>query len=481
MSRNLHRHKWWMLGLAVVLVSIAVLKFTGPGVADEERKPAKARPRNGNTAAETERSAQAPNRVPVVKPQAGGIARISVQPGTMESFDFADLFAKVSGYVKLQGVDIGSKVSAGDVLVEIDAPEYEEALHETSAAVAQSQAQVTQMEAREETAKAELEAAQANITLANAELEKATSYLKFRKIQYERVKGLYDLKSIDERLVDEKYEQRDAAEAAENSAKASIAAAKAQVVAARARIASAAADVLDAKAKVRLAQAKESRAQVFVSYTKIISPYNGVVTRRSFHVGDFIRAADQGGAVPLLTVARTDMMRVIVQIPERDVPFADVGDSAEIVPNVLDSEKYHGKIARMSNSEDRVTRTMRAEIDIPNPKNRLRDGMFCRVTISLDSSAKGLRVPSSSVFIDRQTKKSAVYVVVDGKARRRTVEIGQDDGRMTEIVSGISATDLVVQRPSGELGDNVPVEVEEATIDEARPPRVGQGSGAATS
>jgi RND family efflux transporter MFP subunit len=467
--------------LAAILASFAVLKFSGPGVADEERKPAKAPPRNGNKAAESERTAQAPSRVAVVKPQAGGIARSSEQPGTMESFDFADLYAKVSGYVKQQKVDIGSKVSAGDMLVEIDAPEYEEALNEAAAAVSQAEAQVTQMEARVATAKAELEAAQTNITLAEADLAKATSFFKFRKIQYERVKGLYDLKSIDERLVDEKYEQKDSAEAAENSARASIAAAKSQVVASQARIASAEADVLDAKAKVRLAKAKESRARVFVSYTKIISPYNGVVTRRSFHVGDFIRAADQGGAVPLLTVARTDMMRVIIQVPERDVPYADVGDPAIIIPNVLDNERIHGKVARISNSEDRVTRTMRAEIDIPNPKNKLRDGMFCRVTISLDASAKGLRIPSSSVFVDRQTKKTAVYVVVDGKARRRTVEIGQEDGRMTEIVSGISATDLVVQRPSGELGDNVPVEAEETTNNEGRSPRVGQGAGSANS
>ena len=97
-----------------------------------------------------------PNRIAVVKPQAGGLARTSEQPGTMESFDFADLYAKISGYVKEQSVDIGSKVSAGDVLVVIDAPEYEEAVNEASAAVAQAEAQVAQMEARVSTAQAEV-------------------------------------------------------------------------------------------------------------------------------------------------------------------------------------------------------------------------------------------------------------------------------------------------------------------------------------
>jgi RND family efflux transporter MFP subunit len=455
-------YKTWILGFVSCLALAALLRSSGLGIADDESKQGKpsTQPVNhsGHSTAEL---AQAPNRIPVVKPRAGGLARTSEQPGTMESFDFADLYAKISGYVKEQSVDIGSRVSAGDVLVVIDAPEYEEAVNEASAAVAQAEAQVAQMEARVATAQAELDATQANITLAEAELAKASSYLSFREIQYDRVTHLFELKSIDERLVDEKREQRDSAQAAENSARAAIAAAKSQVIAGRARVVSAQADVRDAQAKVRLAQARESRAKVFVSYTRIVSPYNGVVTRRSFHVGDFIRAADQGGAIPLLTVARTDLMRVIVQIPERDVPFADVGDPATIVPNLLESEKLHGKIARLSNSEDRVTRTMRAEIDLPNPKNRLRDGMFCRVTISLDAAAKGLKVPSSSVFIDRQTKKSTVFVVSDGRARRKFVEVGQDDGKMVEIVTGLSAHDLVVVRPVGGLTDNDPVDVEE--------------------
>jgi RND family efflux transporter MFP subunit len=461
MSRKLRQHKWWVLGVAVVLSSFAALKFTGFGVAQEERKAVKPQNtgRNGKSP-DVERTVGAPTRVAVVKPQTGGIARISEQPGTMESFDFADLYAKISGYVKHQTVDIGSKVSAGDVLVEIDAPEYEEAVNEAAAAVAQAEAQVTQMEARVDTAKAELESAQANIVLAEAELDKAAAYLRFREIQFDRVTNLFKRKSIDERLVDEKHQERDAAQAAENSARASIAAAKSQVVAATARIASAQADVSDAKAKVRLAKARESRARVFVDYTRIVSPYNGVVTRRSFHVGDFIRAADQGGAIPLLTVSRTDLMRVIVQVPERDVPYTDVGDAAIVSPNVLEHEKFQGRIARLSNSEDRVTRTMRAEIDLPNPKNRLRDGMFCRVAISLDAAAKGLKVPSSSVFVDRQTKKTAVYVVAEGKARRTPVEVGQDDGQMVEIVSGLSPKDLVVQRPTGALADNTSVEVD---------------------
>jgi HlyD family secretion protein len=402
----------------------------------------------------------APQRVVVVHPKLGGIPRISEQAGTMESYDFADLYAKISGYVKKQTVDIGSQVAEGDVLAEIDAPELDEALNEASAAVTQAEAQVSQMEARVKTAIAELDAAEANVTLAEADLARADSYLSFRELQYERIKKLFELKSIDERLVDEKHEQRDSAKAAANSARAAIAAAKSQAAAAKARIISAEADVLEAQAKVKLARSREAKARVFVSYTRIISPYQGVVTRRSFHVGDFIRSAESGGGVPLLTVARTDLMRVIVQVPERDVPFADVGDVVTVHYNSTEGDKFAGVLARISNSEDRTTRTMRAEVDLPNPHGRLRDGMFCRVAITLGNSVKSVQVPSSSVVADRTTKSRFVYVVSDGLAHRRPVEIGQDDGKTVEVVAGLSPRDLVVERPSRDLDEGGAVEIE---------------------
>ncbi len=356
----LKKQKFLLIGAGLIAALAAAAPRTRSNAAQEERKAAKAVSQNGNQGNASSPAGQGLARVAVVKPHKGGIARTTTQPGTMESFDFADLYAKVSGYVEVQSVDIGDMVSEGDVLARIDAPEYEEALHEAEAAQAQAEAQVIQMKARVNTASAEFDAAESNIALTEAELGKAESYLKFRKIQFDRISELYEKKSIDARLVDEKHEQQDSAEAALNSAKAAIVSAKSQAAAAKARVASAEADVVDAEAKVRLAKARVSRAKVFVKYTEIKSPYNGVVTRRSFHVGDFIRVSRPGGSVPLLTVARTDVMRVIVQVPDRDVPYTNVGDPAVVEMDALGGEKFTGKVSRISNSEDRGTRTMRS-------------------------------------------------------------------------------------------------------------------------
>jgi len=459
MTRSLLQKRFWLLGLAAILAVVALLPRTGFRGAGE--LPSTVHTAIAAPAQEPERSRP---RVTVTRPQTGGIPRSTTQPGTMESFDFADLYAKVSGYVKQQDVDIGATVKRGQVLAIIDMPELEQELNRDRAALAQADAQVLQMQARVKTARAEFDAATAAIAQAEADLDKETSYLAFRDIQYNRVKQLFKLNSVDERLVDEKHEQLEAARAAERAARAAILTSRSQAAAADARIAQAEADVVDAKAKVQVATANVAKAQVFVDYTKIVSPYDGVVTRRNFHVGDFIRAADQGGNQPLLTVARTDLMRVIVQVPERDVPYTEVGDPAIIELAALGGTKLQAKVSRIANSEDRTTRTMRTEIDVPNSSNRLRDGMFGRVTILVDAGKNGLTVPSSSLVESSKTRKDSVFVVRDGKARLTPVEVGQDDGPRTEIVSGLSVDDQVIVKPPADLADGAAVDAEPAPV-----------------
>jgi RND family efflux transporter MFP subunit len=456
---------WWIAGAAAILATVLILRFKGPagrnGVAEAEAA--------GQVALHQESASSAPQRlrVSVVRPREGGIVRITDQPGTMESYDFADLYAKVSGYLEEQSlhgapVDIGTAVKRGDVLATIEVPELLEEMHRAEAAQQQAQAEVVQAKSRVDTAVAEADAAEAAIDLAKAEVGKAASYLKFRNIQVERIKKLYDEKAVDARLLDEKYEQRDSAEAAESAAKAAVVSSKAQAVAARARIAQAKADVEDAEAKVGVAKALVAKAAVFVKYMKIVSPYDGVVTKRNYHVGDFVRTAEQGQTLPMFTVARTDKMRIIVQVPERDVPYTNVGDKAIVELDALAGMEFKGTVARFSNSEDRTSRTMRVEIDLDNPNNRLRDGMFGRVKIVVDEATKGLTVPSSSIIAEAKKKGYSVFVVRDGKLERKPIEKGQDDGQRTEILSGLTVSDNVVRKPTVDLTNGLAVDVEQA-------------------
>jgi RND family efflux transporter MFP subunit len=203
---------------------------------------------------------------------------------------------------------------------------------------------------------------------------------------------------------------------------------------------------------------------VFVDFTTIHSPYDGVITRRSFHPSYFIRAAEHGGNIPLLTVARTDKMRVVVKMPEQHAAFTDPGDPAVVELDAIPTAKFQGVVSRIANSEDRTSRSMRTEIDLPNESHQLRDGMFGKVTITLLKGGKGLVVPSTSVITSSKSRKRSVFVVENGKARLKEVKVGQNDGINAEILAGISVEDRVVVRPGSDLADGAAAEAEELEL-----------------
>lgn len=398
-------------------------------------------------------------RVQTIKPATGGIERTTVQPGSLYSFESAALFAKVSGYLKTQDVDIGSKVGQGNTLAEIDAPELDIEVQQLSAALVQAKAEVDQMQAHLETAKAKRDAAVAAAAESEADLGRSTAQRTFREKQYHRIKKLFELNSIDERLVDEKQDEMEAAQAAERAAQAAIVTAKANIAAAVAGIKEADANLANSNAKVQVAHAAWHKADVIAAYKKIVSPYNGVITRRTFNRGDFIRGAERSGEAPLLVVERTDKMRVVVQVPDLDVPWIAKDNAATVEIDALPGEVFKGTVARMANAEDSQSRTMRVEIDLPNPDGKLRQGMYGRVTIKLGARAGGLMIPASCLAGPLKDGKGSVYVVRQGKACLVPVKVGSDDGARLEISKGLTPEDEVVSGYNGAIGNGAAVAV----------------------
>ena len=300
--------------------------------------------------------------------------------------------------------------------------------------------------------------AAAAIVQAEANRKSAHARRQFREKQYNRLKALYATRTIDERVVDEALDQSTAAFEHENAAVAAITTSKAQKVSAEAKVKQAEADVAEAKAKVGVLQAELDKAKVMVKFATITSPYTGVITQRSMHRGDFVRAATESTLEPpLLTVERTDKVRVVVQIPDRDVPYVDPGDEATVEIDALPDKKLKGKVSRISQSEDPNTRLMRAEIDLPNSDGELKQGMYGRVTIVLDREAELLSVPSSCVVSRSDGDKASVFVVRNGHAHLVTVRLGQDNGLRVAVTTGLKVKDTVIDNPPHDLTDGAPV------------------------
>ena len=442
---------WGVIG-ALLLAAIAIIVWSETSPL---RKVVSAA--DGNQASDSSaQAAEARVQVQVVKPTRGGLEQTVRQPGSVHAFEWAALYAKVSGYLKTQRVDIGDAVKQGEVLAEIDAPELEAEVEQATAAVAQAKSEVEQMKARIVTAEAKWQASVASVAQSEAELGKSTAQRVFREVQYQRIKRLFELKSIDERLVDEKEDEMQAARSSEKAAQAAILTAKADVAAAAATVEEAKANLKNAEAKVQVAQSVLDKDKVWAGYRTIVSPYTGVVTKRTFNVGDFIRDAERSGENPLLLVERTDRLRVVTQVPDLDVPWAVPGRPATVEIDALPGESFHGSISRTAASEDPQSRTMRVEVDLPNPGGRLRAGMYGQVTIDLRTDRSALVLPVSCLAGPQKDGTGGVYVVRENKARFLPVKLGSNDGIHVEILDGLALTDEVVCGSKG-LADGVAV------------------------
>jgi RND family efflux transporter MFP subunit len=403
----------------------------------------------------------APRSVFTVKVQTKTIERTSTQPATVHGFHEAHSYAKASGYVAQLKVDIGSKVSAGDILAVIDIPETVAKYQREQAVLKRLAASVTQAAAQVTVAKAMLVAADSTRQQALANEQKADAQLKADEAEHNRVSDLVEQRAVADRLLDEATNRRDASHAAKTAATATTAAAAAYVDVAKAKQVAAEADLEAALADVEVGQRQLEEIEVLMSYGQLRSPFDGVVIERHIELGDLVRNSQISATTkPLFVIAQTDTVRIRVTIPERDAPLANVGDSAEITLQALPGETFSGSIARIARSLEPSTRTMLVEIDLKNPAGKLIPGMFGQATILLESRPDQVALPAGVVRYDKEGR-SYVYVV-DNDATIRVVDVvtGIDDGHQIEITSGLTGQENVVGPLLHRLSDGQTVNVE---------------------
>jgi RND family efflux transporter MFP subunit len=432
------------------------------------------------------------------------------QPGSVISYESIRLFAQVSGYLKDQSlnggppaalglavglrasgwikerdlkdapVDIGTRVRKADVLAVIDVPERRKQLERDQAAIDREEARIKQMDARIDSAKADQAAAAATVKQAAATLKSAGAWLRFRNAYLTRIQKLTATNSVEGKLLDEAQEQATAAAESENAAQAGTETAAAQQKAADAKLAQAVSDKDEAVAARDLAKADKARTQVMVDFATIRAPFDGVVTQRGYLPHDFIKSADDGGGqTPLLTVERTDKVRVVVHVPDPDVPLVKKGNRARVTLDEL-GKTFEGEkvvVSRTAESEDPDTRLMRVEIDLDNPTGEIAQGMYGQVQIwppAANATAARLSVPSSCVA-SKEEGRGEVFVVRDGVARRLAVQLGPDNGDrvvIAKVLEGgmLSETDAVILRPGAGLRDGAAVDAAPAKEKKAGKP-----------
>ncbi len=372
-------------------------------------------------------------RVEVVKPVRRSLAQSLHIPGTMAAGERVDLFAKASGYIREVRVDIGSRVKKGDVLVVLDIPEMMDELRQAEAILDAKRATVGSLQAKAAHAQSMIRTAEASVMRYRAELELSGNTVR-------RKKELLDAKAIPDQDFDEARTRLAVVEAQVQSAGAHVASTKAEKQ-------SVDADVDIARARVAVENANVARLRTLIEYGTIRAPFDGVVIARMVDPGDFVRSAAEGDARSLVTVANDGFIRLVLEIPESDVPFVHVGSRLEVQCDALGEKPLTAKISRTAGAVKAQTRTMRAEANIDNTNHAIIPGLYARVTVHFEANAQAMVIPSKAI---RASGKEVTVLVVDGNiAQAKPITLGYDDGIWAEVKSGLDGDERVIVAASG--------------------------------
>jgi RND family efflux transporter MFP subunit len=366
----------------------------------------------------------------------------TTQPGRIEAFEETPLYAKVAGYVDHVLADIGDVVRKDQVLAKLAVPELVDDLDQRDALVAQAEAEVKQAGSAVEAAVAAAQTAESRIAESEAGIARCEAEHDRWKSEYARIQELAAKGSVTKRLEEETLNQARAAEAAKREAVAKVESARAAYYEAQANVGKSRADQGAAEARLQVAKALLARARTMLAYTEIKAPYDGMITRREVDTGHFVQPATAGDAKPLFVVARMDKVRIFVEVPELEAPYVDAGDPAQVRVQALETMRFDAQVVRTSWSLLEVNRSLRAEVDVPNPSGLLRPGMYATVTIRLDERSDALILPAVSIL--REGDKTYCMCVESGRIQKRPVELGLRSGGEVEVTSGVDADCEVV-------------------------------------
>ena len=367
----------------------------------------------------------------VVGPERRDIRMSVVQPGTIQAFEVTPIYSRISGYVEKYRYNIGDRVKAGDVLVDMWIPDIVEQHGQKSAAVKRADVQIRVAESAARAAGARLETTKARVVSAEAGVKRAQASLTRWESEYKRLEVLVKQKVLDVQVRDETYRQFEEASATVDQANAAVSEANSARDQATADLERARVDVEAAKADLDVAKAEERETRVNVEYGHIKAPYDAVITQRNVSPGDYL----QPGAAqsrPLFVLEQINPVRIFVGVPELASYFIHEGDTALIRFQAIPGATREGKVVRSGFSMNPTTRTLQTEIDIPNDDGHLHPGWYVTVTIAIDRKQVWTLPPDAISFQGQQNYY--VYLEIDGKPVRTPVIIGISDDMGTEVL-----------------------------------------------
>ncbi len=393
-------------------------------------------------------------RVTPIKPTRKTLVRTTEQPGQIEAFEETAIHAKLAGFVKKVHVDIGDKVAGpsrvstdqpeqpGQVLAELEMPELEAELKQKQALVAQAAAEVSQSAAAIKVAMSAKASAEALVVEARASVERADAMYERWKSEFERVRELAAKQAVAQKVADETEQQFKSADAARREIAAKIKSAQAKLSESAANIEKADADLVATQSKHKVAEADEQKTRALLSYATLRAPFDGVITERHLDTGHLVQPSGSSGK-PLFVVVKADTVRIYLDVPEADAGFIAADSPAKLKVPSLPAPAFEGKVARTSWTLQAASRTLRTEIDVPNPDGKLRPGMYATAEIEVARRADALSLPKSAIGKDA-AGSFVMSISAENKIAKLPIKTGIVAGTDVEIVSGLTGDESLI-------------------------------------
>jgi RND family efflux transporter MFP subunit len=196
------------------------------------------------------------------------------------------------------------------------------------------------------------------------------------------------------------------------------------------------------------------------SYNKVYAPFDGVITARNVDVGALIEAGSAGGpSRQLFDIARTNLLRVYVDVPQSYSDVALNGTQARLTLPQFPARTFSGTVVRNTGAINATTRTLRIEVDIPNAGDTVLPGSYGQVHLTLPTPHPGFSLPANALLYRPQGVQVAT-VDARGKVALKTIGPGRDFGSRIEVLTGLASNDLVILNPADSVvgGESVRVQ-----------------------
>jgi RND family efflux transporter MFP subunit len=389
----------WVASMGIFLAIVLIGAFAAA------TSPRIHRERQLAAAADKEQSAQPRRDVVTVQP--GTAASQRELPGNAQANFTASIYGRTNGYLKRWLVDIGDKVQAGQLMAEIETPELDAQLKEAKATLLQN--------------KANLQKLQADEVYARDDEARYRPLMQKGAVTQEQWELKYTTWKVD------------------------------------------VSNVAAMEATIEVNEANIERLSALQSFEKVTAPFTGVVTARTVDPGDLITSDNPSTEHQLFHVDQIDPLRVFVDVPQVYSTDVKPGQKAMVYRREEPSRQYTGTVTRTANSLDPNTRTLKTQVDVPNPKGELLPGMYLEVKFIFDRQTAPVIIPTAAIIVRTGAPRVATVDEHD-QVRYCEVKLGRDFGEQVEVLSGLQSGQRVIVYPGDDLPEGTTIEPAVAAV-----------------